>query len=35
VVQTGKFRAAAVEASGVEPDHTLASVADLPALLLG
>jgi phospholysine phosphohistidine inorganic pyrophosphate phosphatase len=35
MVQTGKFRAAEVEISGVEPDHTLASVAALPALLLG
>lgn len=35
MVRTGKFRAAEVEGSGITPDRTLASVAALPALLLG
>jgi HAD superfamily hydrolase (TIGR01458 family) len=35
MVRTGKFRADEVEGSKIEPDRTLASVAALPALLLG
>jgi len=35
MVQTGKFRAAEVEASEITPDRVLASVAALPELLLG
>ena len=33
LVQTGKYRADAVRASGVEPDAVIDSIADLPALL--
>ena len=35
MVQTGKFRAAEVEASEITPDRVLSSVAALPELLLG
>jgi HAD superfamily hydrolase (TIGR01458 family) len=35
LVRTGKFREDAVRASGVEPDATVDSIADVPALLLG
>jgi HAD superfamily hydrolase (TIGR01458 family) len=35
LVQTGRFPRAEVEASRITPDRTLASVAALPALLLG
>lgn len=35
MVQTGKFRAAEVEASAIAPDRVLTSVAALPELLLG
>ncbi len=34
LVQTGKYRAAEVEASGIVPDRVIPSVASLPALLL-
>jgi HAD superfamily hydrolase (TIGR01458 family) len=33
LVQTGKYRAELVRASGVEPSATVASIADVPALL--
>jgi HAD superfamily hydrolase (TIGR01458 family) len=33
LVRTGKYRAEAVEASGVEPSATVDSIADVPALL--
>lgn len=35
LVRTGKYREDAVRASGVEPDATVDSIADLPALLAG
>lgn len=35
LVRTGKYRAAAVGASGIEPTATIDSIADLPALLAG
>jgi ribonucleotide monophosphatase NagD (HAD superfamily) len=33
LVRTGKYREDAVQASGVEPTVTVASIADVPALL--
>ena len=34
LVRTGKYREAAVRASGIEPTATVASIADVPALLI-
>jgi len=33
LVQTGKYRADFVQASGIKPDHLLTSIAELPSLL--
>lgn len=34
LVRTGKYREAAVQASGIQPTATVASITDVPALLV-